>query len=168
MRGRRDPQVTMLAFIDLEERVPPDHPLRSIKRLADAALAGLSDVFDAMYAETGRPSIPPERLLKASLLIALYSVRSERAFFEELDYHLLCRWFLDMNLLEPSFDATTPISKPSLTRRAAMRGIVGGGLATALGTALGIDLDEAVAQSTVATPVATPGQPVALSDATLR
>ena len=60
-----------------------------------------------MYAEVGRPSIPPERLLKASLLIALYTVRSERAFCEELDYNLLFRWFLDMNLLEPSFDPTT-------------------------------------------------------------
>jgi len=107
MRGRRDPQITMLAFIDLEERVPQDHPLRTIKRLADDALAELSPELDAMYAEGGRPSIPPERLLKASLLIALYSVRSERAFCEELDYHLLFRWFLDMNLIEPSFDPTT-------------------------------------------------------------
>ena len=79
VRGRQDPQVTMLAFIDLESRVPPDHPLRTIKALADRALAALSNEFDQMYAETGRPSIPPERLLKASLLIALYSVRSERA-----------------------------------------------------------------------------------------
>lgn len=107
MRGRRDPQVTMLAFIDVETRVPADHPLRTIKRLADRALAELSPEFDRMYAEVGRPSIPPERLLKASLLIALYSVRSERAFCEELDYHLLFRWFLDMNLIEPSFDPTT-------------------------------------------------------------
>lgn len=106
-RGRRDPQVSMLAFIDLEERVPVDHPLRSIKRYADAALAELSPIFDAMYAECGRPSIPPERLLKASLLIALYSVRSERAFCEELNYHLLFRWFLDMNLMEPSFAPTS-------------------------------------------------------------
>ena len=97
----------MLAFIDLEARVPPEHPLRAIKALADRALAELSDVFDRMYAEAGRPSIPPERLLKASLLIALYSVRSERAFCEELDYNLLFRWFLDMDLVEPSFDATT-------------------------------------------------------------
>jgi transposase len=107
MRGRRDPQVTMLAFIDLESRVPPDHPLRTIKMVADRALEGLSPEFDRMYAEDGRPSIPPERLLKASLLIALYSVRSERAFCEELDYHLLFRWFLGMNLMEASFDATT-------------------------------------------------------------
>ena len=106
-RGRRSPQVSMLAFVDLEERVPVDHPLRTIKRLADAALAELSPVFDQMYAVNGRPSIPPERLLKASLLIALYSVRSERAFCEELDYHLLYRWFLDMSLMEPSFAPTS-------------------------------------------------------------
>ena len=106
MRGRREPQVTMLAFVDLEARVPPDHPLRTIKAVADQSLEHLSPEFDRMYAEVGRPSIPPERLLKASLLIALYSVRSERAFCEELDYHLLFRWFLDMNLIEPSFDPT--------------------------------------------------------------
>ena len=80
MRGRRYPQITMLALIDLEGRVPPDHPLRAIKRLADEALAELSPTFDRMYGEVGRSSIPPERLLTASLLIALYSVRSERAF----------------------------------------------------------------------------------------
>ncbi len=77
----------MLAFVDLDARVPPDHPLRIIKALADQALAALSPEFDRMYAEVGRPSIPPERLLKASLLIALYSVRSERAFCEDLDYN---------------------------------------------------------------------------------
>ena len=106
MRGRQEPQVTMLAFVDMEERVPADHPLRTIKVLADEALARLSPEFDRMYAEVGRPSIPPERLLKASLLIALFSVRSERAFCEELDYNLLFRWFLGMQLLERSFDAT--------------------------------------------------------------
>src|SRR6266542_6414257 len=96
----------MLAFVDLEQRVPPTHPLRTIKRLADQATAELSSLFDQMYAQVGRPSIPPERLLKASLLISFYSVRSERAFCEELDYNLLFRWFLDMELIEPSFDAT--------------------------------------------------------------
>ncbi|MDP6550464.1 MAG: IS5/IS1182 family transposase, partial [Dehalococcoidia bacterium] len=74
VRGRQDPQVTMLAFVDLETRVPPNHPLRTIKAVADQALERLSPEFDRMYAEVGRPSIPPERLLKASLLIALYSV----------------------------------------------------------------------------------------------
>ena len=108
MRGRQDPQVTLLAFIDLETRVPSDHPLRVIKKLADQALEALSPDLDRMYANVGRPSIPPERLLKSSLLIALYSVRSERAFCEQFpDYNLLFRWFLGMNLIEPSFDATT-------------------------------------------------------------
>jgi transposase len=106
VRGRREPQVTMLAFVDMEARIPADHPLRTIKAVADQALAKLSSEFDGMYAEAGRPSIPPERLLKASLLIALYSVRSERAFCEELDYNLLFRWFLDLQLMEPSFDPT--------------------------------------------------------------
>jgi SAM-dependent methyltransferase len=81
--------------------------LRTVRRLADEALAELSPLFDRMYAETGRPSIPPERLLKASLLIALYSVRSERASCEELDYSILYRWFLGMDLVEPSFDPTS-------------------------------------------------------------
>ena len=107
VRGRHEPQVTMLAFIDLETRVPPDHPLRVIKKLADQALKALSPDLDRMYADVGWPSIPPERLLKSSLLIALYSVRSERGFCEQLDYNLLFRWFLGMNLVEPSFDATT-------------------------------------------------------------
>ena len=106
MRGRQEPQVTLLAFVDLEECVPADHPLRAIKALADEALERLSPEFDRMYADVGRPSIPPERLLKASLLIGLFSVRSERAFCEELDDNLLFRWFLGMQLMERSFDAT--------------------------------------------------------------
>jgi transposase len=107
MRGRWESQGLMLAFVDLETRVALGHPLRRVKALVDQALAELSGEFDRMYAEIGRPSIPPERLLKASLLIALYSVRSERAFCEELEYNLLFRWFLDMQLLEPSFDPTS-------------------------------------------------------------
>jgi transposase len=107
MRGRQDPQASMLALIDMQSRVPLDHPLRTIKYMAEEALADLSPVFDDMYAEIGRPSIPPERLLKASLLISLYSVRSEQAFCEQLDYNLLCRWFLGMNMVEPSFDPST-------------------------------------------------------------
>src|SRR5437868_15149116 len=107
MRGRRQAQATMLAVVDLEERVPPNHPLRVIKQFADRALVELSIVFDEMYGAGGRPSIPPERLLKASLLMSLYSVRSERAFCEQLDYHLLYRWFLGMNMVEPNFDRST-------------------------------------------------------------
>src|SRR5258708_4724113 len=107
MRGRQTQQGAMLAFVDPETRVRPDHPLRTVRQLADDALAELSPLFDGMYAEIGRASIPPERLLKASLLIALYSVRSERAFCEELDYNILYRWFLGMDLVEPSFDPTS-------------------------------------------------------------
>ena len=106
MRGSRDPQATMLAFVDLEERVPQDHPIRTIKIIVDDALERLSPEFGQMYSKVGRASVPPERLLKASLLIGLYSVRSERAFCEELEYNLLFRWFLDMNLMERSFDPT--------------------------------------------------------------
>ncbi len=107
MRGRCDPQLSMLAFVDLDARIPAGHPLRDGKRLADRALAELSPVFDRMYAAGERPSIPPERLLKANLLIALFSVRSERAFCEELEYHLLYRWFLDIGLVDPGFDPST-------------------------------------------------------------
>ncbi len=106
MRGKRDPQGTMLALVNLEERVPKDDPLRTIKKVADKALERLSGEFDGMYSDVGRASVPPERLLKASLLISLYSVRSERAFCEELQYNLLFRWFLDMNLTESSFAPT--------------------------------------------------------------
>lgn len=94
----------MLCLISPESRVATDHPLRAIKALADAALRTLSPLFDAMYAAGGRPSVPPERLLKGSLLMALYSVRSERQLCEQLEYNLLFRWFLDMDLIEPTFD----------------------------------------------------------------
>ena len=80
MRGRRNPQASMLAFVDVEERVPPHHPLRTIKRFANRALTELSPTFDAVYRAGGRPSIPPERLLKASLLISLYSVAASGRF----------------------------------------------------------------------------------------
>ena len=97
----------MFSFVSPEKRIPVDHPLRRIKALADTILAGMSATFDAMYSQTGRPSIPPERLLKSQVLIALYSVRSDRQFCEQLDYNLLFRWFLDMNADEPTFDASS-------------------------------------------------------------
>ncbi len=106
MRGRCNSQLSMLAFVDLDARIRLDHPLRTVKRFADRALAELSPVFDRIYAADGRPSIPPERLLKAGLLIALYSIRSERAFAEGLEYHLLYRWILDLGMLNPGFDAS--------------------------------------------------------------
>src|SRR5512133_1308448 len=107
MRGRNESQVTMLSLVTPDQRVPKDHPLRRVKALADEALAAPSPTFDAMYSKVGRPSIPPERLLKATLLMAFYSVRSERLFCEQLDYNLLFRWFLDMDGVEESFDHST-------------------------------------------------------------
>jgi transposase len=97
----------MLSLVSPEQRVPADHPLRRVKRLADEALAALTSTFDEMYGPTGRPSIPPERLLKSTLLMAFYSVRSERLFCEQLDYNLLFRWFLDMSMVEESFNHST-------------------------------------------------------------
>ena len=104
MRGEERRQRSMLLVVNLEERIPKEHPLTRIKQMADLALRELSPIFDEIYSVLGRPSIPPERLLKASLLMALYTIRSERLFCEQLDYNLLFRWFLDMELDEPSFD----------------------------------------------------------------
>ena len=94
----------MLALVSMEARVPPDHPLRAIKAIADEALATLSSSFDEMYVEGGRASVPPERLLKSVLLMALFSIRSERQLVEQVDYNMLFRWFLDMDLTERVFD----------------------------------------------------------------
>jgi len=107
MRGHVDPQGALFSYISLEERVPADHPLRRIRSQADLILREMSSQFDAMYAEAGRASVAPERLLKATLLIALYSVRSDRLFCEMLDYNMLFRWFLDMSLEDRSFDHST-------------------------------------------------------------
>lgn len=104
MRGEVDPQAHLFAYFSPEARVPLDHPLRSIKAYADAALRRIDAELGALYGASGRPSIPPERLLKGQLLIALYSVRSDRAFCEQLDYNLLFRWFLDMSLDEKGLD----------------------------------------------------------------
>ena len=107
MRGITNPQHGMFSYFSPEDRVPAAHPLRAIKASADAALGELSATFEVMYSPLGRPSIPPERLLKAQLLIALYSVRSDELFCEMLEYNILFRWFLEMNLEEASFDPTT-------------------------------------------------------------
>ena len=107
MRGEAERPVPLMTLTTPERRVPQDHPIRRIKALADAELARLSPVFETMYSERGRPSIPPEVLLKSCLLIALYSVRSERQFCERLQYDLLFRFFLDLNLDEDAFDASS-------------------------------------------------------------
>lgn len=104
MRGEVSPQDGMFSYVSPERRVPAEHPLRRIKADADQALRAISAELDGLYGSTGRPSIAPERLLKGQLLIALYSVRSDRAFCEQLDYNLLYRWFLDMSLDEPGLD----------------------------------------------------------------
>lgn len=107
MRGVVDPQGDMFCLISPESRVPPDHPRRRIKVLVDEALGGLSPLFDELYALGGRPAIPPERLRKAKVLQALYTIRSENLLIEALDYNLLFRWFLDFNLLDPVWDNST-------------------------------------------------------------
>jgi transposase len=106
MRGKAKAQPEFLTTINLNQRVPANHPLRGIKQQVDQVLAKLSPLFEQLYAQDGRPSIPPEQLLKSRILIALYSVRSERLYCEQLAYNLLWLWFLDRELDEGSFDAT--------------------------------------------------------------
>ena len=126
MRGKADTQVTMLSLVTADRLVPEDHPIRQIKPIVDKALRELSPTFNEMYAETGRPSIPPEHLLKACLLIALYSVRSERQFCERLQYDLLFKWFLDLNIIDPAFDASTfSKNKERLLEHEVARGFLG-------------------------------------------
>ncbi|MDQ3524697.1 MAG: IS5 family transposase [Chloroflexota bacterium] len=96
MRGRDDRDEGLFSYLRLEERVPADHPLRAIRALADDALGWLSGRFEALYSRMGRPSIPPEHLLRATLLQAFFSVRSERMLMEQIDYNLLFRWFVGL------------------------------------------------------------------------
>ena len=107
MRGVDHQQGGMFSYLSPEERVRQDHPLRGIRAVVDEVLERLSPLFDEMYSVTGRPSIPPEKLLRALLLQMLYSIRSERLLMEEIDYSVLFRWFVGMNLDEPVWDATT-------------------------------------------------------------
>ncbi len=106
MRGD-DPKATaMWSYLSPEARVPPDHPLRPLREMTDRALTELSPRFARLYAKTGRPSIPPEKLLRALVLQLLYSIRSERLLMEELDYNLLYRWFVGLSADDPVWDAT--------------------------------------------------------------
>jgi len=107
MRGDDPRHDGMFSYITPEARVRPDHPLRPIRRMTDAALAQLSPRFDQLYSTMGRPSIPPEKLLRALLLQLLYSIRSERLLMEELDYNILYRWFVGLSLDDAVWDATT-------------------------------------------------------------
>ena len=93
-------QTGMFSYVALEERIPADHPLRGVRKLVDVVLAGMSKEFDGLYSEVGRPSIAPERLLRALLLQVFYSVRSERLLMEQLNYNLLFRWFVGLEIDE--------------------------------------------------------------------
>src|SRR5690242_21218227 len=106
MRGNDRQQADMYSYISAEEKVRANHPLRAIRAMADEALKNMSRRFDSMYAKTGRPSIAPEKLLRAQLIQMLYSIRSERLLMEEVDYSVLFRWFVGMNLDEPVWDVT--------------------------------------------------------------
>jgi transposase len=97
----------MFTTVSIEDLIPRDHPIRRIRKIVDEVLGELDVEFAVMYSHTGRPSVPPEQLLKATVLMALYSIRSERAFCERLNYDLLFKWFLDLPIEVPSFDATT-------------------------------------------------------------
>ena len=107
MRGTDSHQAHMFSYVSPERRVPADHPLRPIRVMVDAAFAQLSPRFEALYSHTGRPSVPPEKLLRALLLQVFYSVRSEALLMEQLDYNLLFRWFVGLNIDEAVWDATT-------------------------------------------------------------
>jgi transposase len=106
MRGADHQQSGMFSYVSAEERVPKDHPLRAIRSMVDVALRNMGPQFEAMYAKVGRPSIAPEKLLRALLLQVLYTVRSERMLMEQLDYNLLFRWFVGMNVDDAVWDVT--------------------------------------------------------------
>jgi transposase len=108
VRGRDRQHAELFSYVGIETRLRPDHPLRAIRALVDEALEVLSPAFSAIYDKrTGRPSIPPERLLRAMLLQAFYSVRSERQLMERLEFDLLFRWFVGLTADEPAWDAST-------------------------------------------------------------
>jgi transposase len=106
MRGHEEQQDEMFSYLSLEKRVPQDHVLRRVREITDRALRDLSPRFDGLYSTMGRPSIPPEQLLRALLLQALYSIRSERQLMEQLDYNLLYRWFVGLRMDEEVWDET--------------------------------------------------------------
>ena len=101
MRGSDDQNGSLFSYVNLEERIPARHPLRKIREVVNAALATLDADFDRLYADEGRPSIAPERLLRASLIQILFSVRSERQLMEQLQYNLLFRWFVGLGIDDP-------------------------------------------------------------------
>src|ERR1700691_1906628 len=107
MRGSDADGGPLFGYVDLEKRVRVDHPLRVIRGIVNATLAAMSAEFDALYAPDGRESIPPERLLRALLLQAFYTIRSERQLVERIEFDLLFRWFVGLGMDDPVWDATT-------------------------------------------------------------
>ena len=107
MRGADDEPGAMFSYVSLEERVPPDHPLRAIRRITDRALERMSTQFGTLYVKFGRPSIAPEKLLRALLLQALYTIRSERQLIEQIEYNLLFRWFVGLGMDDAVWAPTT-------------------------------------------------------------
>src|ERR1700759_4954030 len=105
MRGADISTGSLFSYVDLESRIPDRHPLRLIRELVNEALSSLNGRFDELYSRDGRPSIPPERLLRATLLQLLYTIRSERQLVERLEFDLLFRWFVGLGLDEGVFDA---------------------------------------------------------------
>ena len=117
MRSEDVQNTAMWSYLSPEARVPADHPLRSLRELVNVALRKLSPEFTKMYSPNGRPSIPPERLLRALLLQIFYTVRSERMLMEQLNYNMLFRWFVGLNLDDPVWDVTVFTKKaPALPR----------------------------------------------------
>ena len=102
----QEQQGAMWSYVPMEQRIPTDHPLRRLRPMVDAALVELSPQFDALYSRVGRPSIAPEKLLRALLLQVLYTIRSERLLMEQLDYNLLFRWFVGLEMDDPIWNAT--------------------------------------------------------------
>ena len=126
MRGTDQQQSHMFSYLSPEARVRKDHPLRAMRTMVDEVLRALSSQFDRMYASEGRPSIAPEKLLRAQLLQILYSIRSERLLMEEIDYSVLFRWFVGLNLDEEVWDPTVFTKEPTGWLEAGAAGAVSG------------------------------------------
>ena len=132
MRGVDRKQQSLLSYISIEERIAPDHPLRRMKQLTDIVLATMSRQFDEIYADGGRPSIPPERLLRALLLQCLFSIRSERALIEHIDFNMMFRWFVGLSMEEAMWDHSTfSANRDRLLKESIMRRFFDGVLAIA-------------------------------------
>jgi transposase len=111
MRGSDERSGALFSYVDLEDRVPAGHPLRQVRTVVNEALAALSGDFDRLYGRIGRPGVPPEKLLRALLLQAFYSMRSERQLMERLDFDLLFRWFVGLGIDDPVWDHSTSLRR---------------------------------------------------------